>query len=61
MNIWGRSKSNWTAQIFISSWPKPMNITLYSLVSGPTNIISIYLLVPMNEHLFLVVSGRSDA
>jgi hypothetical protein len=81
MNIWFRSKSNQTAQIwadqtrwpiygagqtehgitdeymgcraaitfsFIDAWPKPMNMTLYSSVSEPTNIILIYSSVPTN-------------
>jgi hypothetical protein len=38
-NIWGRSKSNQTVHIFIGSWPKLMNVILYSSVLGLMNII----------------------
>jgi hypothetical protein len=43
-----QSKSNQTTHIFIDFQPKPMNIILHSSVSGLTNIIQIYLSVPMN-------------
>jgi hypothetical protein len=57
-NIWGQSKSNRMAHIFIVSWPKPINITLYSLVLELMNIIWIYTSVPMNEWRFPVVEVR---